>query len=103
MSYFWDMENHTFYGYIVAILLVIFVQAYWNYAYYNKETKSVYVMRRLPDRKEYSRTIWVAPLMEALIIVLIMAGNILVDLGVYAFFTPDIALHSDYLSHLLPF
>ena len=41
--------------------------------------------------------------MEALIIVLIMVGNILVDLGVYAFFTPDIALHSDYLSHLLPF
>ena len=103
MPYFWDMENHTFYGYIAAILLVIFVQAYWNYAYYNKETKSVYVMRRLPDRKEYSRTIWVAPLMEALIIVLIMVGNILVDLGVYAFFTPDIALHSDYLSHLLPF
>ena len=88
---------------IPLILLVIFVQAYWNYAYYNKETKSVYVMRRLPDRKEYSRTIWVAPLMEALIIVLIMVGNILVDLGVYAFFTPDIALHSDYLSHLLPF
>ena len=68
MPYFWDMENHTFYGYIAAILLVIFVQAYWNYAYYNKETKSVYVMRRLPDRKEYSRTIWIAPLMEALII-----------------------------------
>ena len=81
---------------------MFFVQAYWNYAYYNKETKSVYVMRRLPDRKEYRRTIWVAPLMEALIIVLIMTGSVLLDLGIYVFFTPDIALPSDYLSHILP-
>ncbi len=103
MPYFWEMEHHTFYGYFAAILLVILVQSFWNYSYYNKETKSVYVMKRLPDRKEYSRTIWVAPVMEAVIIALIMTGNILVDLGIYAFFTPDIALHSDYLSHLLPF
>jgi preprotein translocase subunit Sss1 len=82
---------------------VILVQSFWNYSYYNKETKSVYVMKRLPDRKEYSRTIWVAPVMEAVIIALIMTGNILVDLGIYAFFTPDIALPADYLSHILPF
>jgi hypothetical protein len=59
-------------------------------------------MRRLPDRKEYPRTIWVAPLIEALIIAMIMIGSVLVDLGIYTFFTPDIALPSDYLSHILP-
>lgn len=103
MPYFSELQNHTLYGYLAAILLVLFVQAYWNYAYYNKETKSVYVMKRLPDRKEYSRTIWTAPKIEALIILIVMLINIVLDLGIYAFATPDVALKTDYLSHILPF
>lgn len=103
MPYFWELQNHTLYGYFAAILLVLFVQAYWNYAYYNKETKSMYVMKRLPDRKEYSRTIWTAPKIEAFIILIIMLANIFLDFGIYAFATPDVALKADYLSHLLPF
>lgn len=103
MPYFWDMQEHTYYGYIIAILLMIFLQAYWNYEYYNKETKSVYVMKRLPDRKEYLRTIWVAPVIQAFFIAMIMVGNTAIDLGVYVVGTPKIALHPDYLSHILPF
>ena len=103
MPYFWDMQAHTYYGYIAAILLAVFLQAYWNYEYYNKETKSVYVMKRLPNRKEYPRTIWVAPAIQAFFIVIIMAAHTAVDLGVYVLGTPEIALHPDYLSHILPF
>ncbi|MGN0703432.1 MAG: hypothetical protein ACI4LD_02605, partial [Lentihominibacter sp.] len=58
---------------------------------------------RLPDSREYMRTIWGAPLMQALFIVLIMIVQTVLDLCLYAFVTPDIALHPDYLSHLLPF
>ena len=103
MPYFWDLQAHSYYGYIVAVLLVLFIQAYWNYAYYNKETKSVYVMKRLPDRKEYQRTIWTAPVIEALCIAMIMVFHTAVDLCLYAVATPEIALHSDYLAHILPF
>ncbi|MGI6766279.1 MAG: hypothetical protein ACOX4R_03555 [Lentihominibacter sp.] len=92
MPYFWELQNHTLYGYFAAILLVFIVQAYWNYSYYNKETKSVYVMKRLPDRKEYARTIWVTPLIEALVIAVIMIGNIFIDYGIYTIFTPDVAI-----------
>lgn len=102
IPYFWNLEAHTYYGYLLAIILVLVMQMYWNYAYYNKETKSIYVMKRLPNRKEYPRTIWVSPLIQAIIIVLIMIGHTCVDLLLYAT-TPDLALHADYLSHILPF
>ena len=103
MPYFWQLQEHTYYGYILAMLLVLFIQAYWNYAYYNKETKSVYVMKRLPDRKEYGRTIWISPVIEAISIAVIMVAHTLTDLCMYAVATPDIALYPDYLSHILPF
>lgn len=103
MPYFWELQEHTYYGYIIGILLVIVLQVYWNYGYYNKETKSVYVMKRLPDRKEYPRTIWVAPVIQAVSIAMIMVLHTVIDLGVYVIGTPEIALHPDYLAHILPF
>ena len=103
MPYFWDMQEHTYYGYIIAILLVVLLQAYWNYEYYNKETKSVYVMKRLPNRKEYPRTIWVSPVIQAFFIAMIMTLHTAIDLVVYVLGTPEVALHLDYLSHILPF
>ena len=103
MPYFWELQTHAYYGYLIGILLVIFLQAYWNYEYYNKKTKSVYVMKRLPDSKEYTRTIWGAPMIQALFIVLIMIVQTILDLCLYAFVTPQLALHPDFLSHILPF
>lgn len=87
----------------MAVLLTLFLQAYWNYEYYNKKTKSVYVMKRLPDRKEYMKTIWIAPVMQACCIVAVMMANTMIDFCIYAFITPDIALPVDYMSHILPF
>ncbi len=103
MPYFADLQEHAYYGYILAILLVFFIQAYWNYAYYNKETKSVYVMKRLPDRKEYQRTIWISPVIEALYVAAVMAAHTAADFILYVAATPDMALYPDYLAHILPF
>lgn len=103
MPYFWDLQKHAYYGYLIAIILVFFLQAYLNYSYYNKETKSVFVMRRLPDRKEYARTIWTSPALESFMIVIIMAAHTVLDMIMYVFFTPHAALHPDYLINLLPF
>lgn len=103
MPYFWDMQQHAYYGYIIAILLAVFLQAYWNYEYYNKKTKSVYVMKRLPDSKEYKRTIWSSPIIQAFAIAIIMIVHTAFDLFLYAVVTPDIALPADYASHILPF
>lgn len=103
MPYFWELQEHTYYGYILAVLLTLFLQAYWNYEYYNKKTKSVYVMKRLPDRKEYMKTIWIAPVMQACCIVAVMMANTMIDFCIYAFITPDIALPVDYMLHILPF
>lgn len=103
MPYFWELQQHSYYGYILAIFLVIFIQAYWNYEYYNKKTKSVYVMKMLPDGKEYRRTIWTIPVIEAIFIVAVMIVHIIFDVCVYVFMTPELALYPDYLQHILPF
>ena len=103
MPYFWELQDNAYYGYIIAILLALFLQAFWNYEYYNKKTKSVYVMKRLPDRKEYKRTIWFSPIIQAVIIGIVMIVHTAIDLFLYAVATPDIALPSDYLSYILPF
>lgn len=103
MPYFWELEHHSYYGYFAAILVVFFLQAYWNYEYYNKKTGSVYVMKRLPDRKEYPRTIWVAPAIQAAAMIGIMAAQTAVDAFMYIFATPNIVLPSGYLRHMLPF
>lgn len=103
MPYFWELQEHSYYGYIIGILMVVFLQAYWNYEYYNKKTKSVYVMKRLPDRKEYLKTIWIAPIIQGCCIAMIMIVNIVIDLCVYLVATPEIALHADYMAHILPF
>lgn len=63
----------------------------------------MYVMKRLPDRKEYQRTIWISPVIEALSIAGIMVAHTVIDLLMYAVATPEIALYPDYLSHILPF
>lgn len=102
MPYFSELEAHAYYGYLTGILLVLFLQAYWNYAYYNKETRSIFVMRRLPDRKEYLRTIWIVPVIEALLIAVIMTANTVIDFLWYVM-TPDIMLPADYLSHIFSF
>ena len=39
MPYFWELEAHTYYGYLIGVLMVLFLQAYWNWEYYNKKTK----------------------------------------------------------------
>lgn len=103
MPYFWNLQEHAYYGYIIAVLLTLFLQAFWNYEYYNKKTKSVYVMKRLPDRKEYRRTIWISPIIQAAFITIIMTIHTTLDLFLYAVATPDLALPADYLSHILPF
>lgn len=103
MPYFWELQEHTYYGYALAILMVLFLQAYWNYEYYNKKTKIVYVMKRLPDKRVYMRTIWGAPAIQAAFVAVIMVVNTIVDFGIYSLVTPDIAFYSDYLSHIVPF
>ena len=63
----------------------------------------MYVMKRLPDRKEYHRTIWISPAIEALYVAAVMAAHTAADLILYLAATPDIALYPDYLAHILPF
>ena len=49
-------------------------------------------MKRLPNRREYTKSIWLGPVIEAVIIAVVMIVHTLIDYCLYILATPDIAL-----------
>ena len=58
------------------------------YLYHRKETKSIYLMRRLPDKWELHRRCWGRPLIYVVGSILLMAVILLFYYAVYLVFTP---------------
>ena len=62
------------------------------YLYHRRETKSIYLMRRLPDRWELHRRCWGRPLIYTGGSILLMAVILLFWFVVYLVFTPKACL-----------
>ena len=50
-------------GFLLPFYLFLIALIFFHYAYYCRETKSIYLMRRLPDRKVLWKSCLQAPLM----------------------------------------
>ena len=59
-----------------------------SYYYFKKDTMSIYLMRRLPDRWELHRRCWGKPLILSGLCLLIQAGLIALYFLIYLVFTP---------------
>lgn len=60
-SYFQVLGNCP--GFLLPFYLFLIALIFLHYAYYLRETKSIYLMRRLPDRKVLWKSCLQAPLM----------------------------------------
>ena len=58
------------------------------YLYHRKETKSIYLMRRLPDRWDLHRRCWGRPLIYVVGSIILMTAILLFYYAVYLVFTP---------------
>lgn len=70
MAPFVELAAPALVGFVVlALMMLCFVP--YHYAYFRQGSRSVYLMKRLPQKGEYSRRIWTVPLLAALIALLL--------------------------------
>ena len=80
--------------FILAALIFISASAV-HYAYYHSGSKSIYLMRRLPNRFELHRRSLLIPFIYALITILSALILLLVYYAAYMSLTPDVCLAPD--------
>ncbi len=69
-------------GFVLVGLLPV-ILAIWHYRYYRQGTMSIYVMKRLPDRREFHRRNLSLPL---LMMGAVLAAMVLMELAHYGFY-----------------
>jgi len=84
---FWELVDNYPIGYLM-VALSMFAVAAGHYAHYWQGSKSIYLVRRLPDRGYLRRTCWTIPLLWMGISLLTGAITLLVYFAIYVGFTP---------------
>ena len=62
---FIDLVEHAFLGFFLAIALAL-AFGFYHYAFHHQGSKSIYLMRRLPNGFELHRRCWTVPVAAAL-------------------------------------
>lgn len=75
---------------ILALCLAAFIPL--HYAYHHQGSKSIYLMRRLPDRWERHRRCWTLPLLALAACLLAAFVLLLIDFAIYMLATPKVCL-----------
>lgn len=75
-------------GFLMFYIVMAGLLVYY-YLYYYQGSKSIYLMRRLPDRWELYRRCIVLPLSSVVAAALTEAGILLLYYGIYLVFTPQ--------------
>jgi len=77
---------------LILAALIPIIAAVSHYAYYHNGSKSIYLMRRLPNRFELHRQCLLMPLIYALVFVLAAAAMLLICYAIYMGLTPEACL-----------
>jgi uncharacterized membrane protein YqhA len=91
MPDFIDIFEGSLGGYFILSLCMLLLIAL-RYAYYYQNSKSIYLMKRLPDKFELHRRCIILPVMAALSCAVIAFLVLLLYFGHYMLFTPDACL-----------
>jgi hypothetical protein len=85
---FLDILGGRMMGFAAAALCMVPLSIY-HYAYHYSGAKSIYVMRRIPDKFELHRRCLALPILGALAYAVMAALLILIYLGIYVAVTPE--------------
>ena len=83
---------------ILALAMLGFI--IYFYAYYYRGSKSIYTMRRLPNRWEIHKRSIVLPLLAVITVLAAAFVMVMICFGLYMIFTPDQCLTPDQWSKL---
>lgn len=87
MTDFGVLVNDTLWGFVLLAVCML-CMAVFRYAYFYRDSKSICLMRRLPDRWELHRRCLALPLAAVAVCLLAASLVLLADLAVYYAFTP---------------
>ncbi len=85
---FYDVFRHAWGGFWI-LLVVMLIYGIFHYTYFTTDTKSIYLMRRLPDRLERYRRVVTLTLVWVLLCVLSAVLCFVFSYLIYRFATPD--------------
>lgn len=91
MPDFADLLGSHLYGFLIVALCMLAVVVY-HYVYHRQGSKSIYLMRRLPDGMELHRRCWALPVLCALGSILLAFVLLLIYYAIYMLVTPDACL-----------
>ena len=94
MPDFRELLGSALLGFLVLGLCMI-PFALYHYAYHRQGSRSIYLMRRLPDRWELHRRCLTLPACGAAVCLLLAAALLLIYFGIYLLATPDVCLTPD--------
>lgn len=102
MAWFYDVLGKAFAWFPIVMGFMIITIAL-HYAHHHSGSKSVYLMRRLPDRWEFHRRCITAPLVSVIITIVIAAILFFAFYAAYMLLTPEDKLRPDQLEQLLKY
>ena len=77
---------------LILAALALLIASAVHYAYYHNDSKSIYLMRRLPNRFELYKRCLLMPLIYALVFLLAAAALLLICYAAYMGLTPEACL-----------
>lgn len=86
-----DILGSHLYGFLLVAICMLAVVLY-HYAYHRQGSKSIYLMRRLPDGMELHHRCWGLPALGALASILLAFVLLVIYYAVYMFVTPESCL-----------
>lgn len=88
MPTFESLLEGSFDGFMIFVICMAGLVT-WHYFTHVQGSKSIYLMRRLPDEWELHRRCILLPAAASVIAVIMAAALVLVYYGIYLFFTPQ--------------
>ena len=74
---------------LLLLIVCLPLLAVYHYIYHYQGSKSIYLMRRLPNRLTLHRRCWTVPVLAAVGLLLLAGVLFLLDLGLYYWITPQ--------------
>ena len=87
MPAFFELLDKSLFGYLVLSVGMV-VMAVYSYGYFYRDSRSIYLMRGLPDRWELHRRCLPLPAVGILICTVTSLVNGMIYYGIYRLFTP---------------
>ncbi len=94
IPYFHELTSGMFYGFF-AVAAVLLLRLLLHYTYHYQGSKSIYLMRRLPDKGLMHRKAITLPIAEAVLTLLIALLIFTIYVLIYRYATPSEALPLD--------